>query len=182
MAKAPGAQRAGGFAEEMEFLPAGFTGDDLGCRLEILDATGDVGISGSPPRLAVIFMVHGPAVESMAGEFIHHGIFAVTGHVEVKRPRTDRGAVDEEQHRPRWLAGLRCAETLAIHPQGNIALLGPVFAAPDFAALARGCSRGPDWQRLRQRARDETEPCAPDDGAPSQNSIEMRHDFLRPDS
>src|ERR1700716_2738621 len=98
----------------MEFLSAGFAGDDLGRGLEILDAAGDVGISGSPSRLAVVFMVHGPAVEPVTGEFVHHGIVALTRHVEIEPPRADRGAVDEEQHRPRWLAGLRRAEPLAI--------------------------------------------------------------------
>jgi hypothetical protein len=55
----------------MEFLPAGFAGDHFGRRFQILDPAGDIGISGSPSRLAVIFVVHGPAVEAMAGEFIH---------------------------------------------------------------------------------------------------------------
>src|SRR5438270_482904 len=122
----------------MKFLPAGFAGDDLGRRLEILDAAGDVGVAGSASGFAVIFMVHGPAVGSLAGELVHHGIVALPRHREIEHPRTDRGAVDEEQHRPRWLAGLRRAEPLAVHPQGNIALPGPVFAAPDFLALAGG--------------------------------------------
>ncbi len=84
-----GAQRARGFAEEMEFLPAGFAGNDFNRRLQILDAAGDVGIAGSTPGLAVIFVIHGPAVEAIAGEFIHHRIFAMAGHVEVERPRAD---------------------------------------------------------------------------------------------
>lgn len=36
----------------MEFLPAGFPRHDVGRRPQILDAAGDVGIAGGPPRPA----------------------------------------------------------------------------------------------------------------------------------
>src|SRR6267154_4521849 len=80
-------------------------------------------------------MVHGPAVEAIAGEFIHDGIFAMAGHIEIEYPGCDRRAMDEEQHRPRRLARLRRAEPLAKHPQRDVALLGPVFAAPDLTSF-----------------------------------------------
>ena len=70
----------------MEFLPAGFAGNDFNPRLQILDPAGDVGIAGGTPRLAVIFVIHGPAVEAIAGEFIHERIFAMAGHIEVEYP------------------------------------------------------------------------------------------------
>ena len=130
----------------MVFLPPGFAGHDLDRDFQILDAAGDVGIARGPPRLAVILVVHGPAVEPIAGEFIHDRIFAMAGHVEIEHPRGDRRAVDEEQHRPRRLAGLRRADPLAEHPQGNVALLGPVFAAPDLAAFG-----GAAWRLCGQR-------------------------------
>ena len=70
----------------MEFLPAGFAGNDLNRRLQILDTAGNVGIAGGAPRLAVILMIHGPAVEPIAGEFVHRRILAMPGHVEVEHP------------------------------------------------------------------------------------------------
>ena len=70
----------------MVFLPAGFTGDDFNRRLQILDTAGNVGIAGGAPRLAVILVIHGPAIEPIAGEFIHHRILAMPGHVEVEHP------------------------------------------------------------------------------------------------
>src|SRR6266403_5287499 len=109
----------------MEVRPAGFAGNDFTPRLQILAAAGDVGIAGGTPRFAVIFVIHGPAVEAIAGEFIHDRIFAMAGHIEVEYPRADGGAVNEEQHGTGRLAGLRRAEALAIHPQGNIALPSP---------------------------------------------------------
>ena len=70
----------------MEFLPAGFAGNDFNPCLQILDAAGDVRIAGGAPRPAIIFVIHGPAVEAIAGEFIHERIFAMAGHIEVEYP------------------------------------------------------------------------------------------------
>jgi hypothetical protein len=86
-------------------------------------------------RLAVILVVHGPAVEPVAGEFVHHGIFAFAGHGEIEHPRRHRRAVHEEHDGPGRLARLRRADALAVHPQRNVALLGPVLAAPDIAGF-----------------------------------------------
>jgi hypothetical protein len=36
----------------MEFLPAGFAGDNFYRRLQVRDAAGDVGIAGGTARLA----------------------------------------------------------------------------------------------------------------------------------
>ena len=102
-----GAQRAGGFAEEMEFLLAGLAGDDFGRGFEILSAAGDIGIARGAAGLAVVLMVHGPAIEAIGSERIHHGPFALARHVQIEHPRGHRRAVHEEQHRPRRLAGLR---------------------------------------------------------------------------
>ena len=88
----------------MEFLLAGLAGHDLGRGLQILDAAGDIGIAGGAAGLAVILMVHGPAIEAMAGELVHHRIFAIARHVEIEHPRGHRRAMHEEQHRPRRLA------------------------------------------------------------------------------
>ena len=112
----PGTQRSGGLAEEMEFLPTGLARDDFDRGLEVLHAAGDIGISGGAARLAVILVIHGPAVETVTGELVHDGIFAVARHFDVERPRGDRGAVHEEEYRPRGLAGLRRPQPLAIDP------------------------------------------------------------------
>src|SRR5882757_4449004 len=119
-------------------------------------------------------MIHGPAIEAMAGKFIHHGIFAVARHVEIEHPGRDRGAVNEKQHRPRGLAGLWRAEPLAVHPQGNVALLRPVFAAPDFALRRR---RDSAWrgQRTTDSSGHEAKPRALDDGSPRQWVVQMFH-------
>src|SRR5690349_941206 len=50
--------------------------------------------------------------------------------------------MDKEHDGPRWLAGLGRADPLAKHPQGNVALPGPVFAAPDLAAFQGNGGRG----------------------------------------
>src|SRR5258708_29894680 len=117
----------------MQFLPAGFACDDIDRHLQILDAAGDVGIARATARLAVIFMIHGPAIEAIAGEFIHDRVFAMPRYLKIERPRGDRRAMDEEQHRTRGLAGFPRAEPLAINTQADIPLLGPLFAAPHLA-------------------------------------------------
>src|SRR6185437_5251891 len=130
----------------MIFLLAGFARQHLDGRLQILDAAGDVGIARGAAGLAVVLMVHGPAIEPVAGELVHHGIFALAGHVQVERPRADRRAVDEEYDRTRRLPRLRRAETLAIHPARNVAFLGPIFAAPYLAVIS---GLGAGWQHGR---------------------------------
>ncbi len=170
-----GAQRTGGLAEEMVFLAAGFAGDDFHRRLQVLDAARDVGIAGGAPGFAVVLVIHRPDIKPIAGERIHHGIFAMAGHVEIERPRGDRRTMDEEEDRPRRLAGLGRAEPLAKHPQGHIALLGPVFAAPDLAAFCcRACVLG--GKRSRDASGNEAQSRALDDGAPPQRLIEFFHD------
>src|SRR5260370_9301272 len=99
----------------MEFLPAGFAGDNFNRRLQILDAAGDVGIAGGTPRLAVIFVIHGPAVEAIAGEFIHDRIFAMAGNIEVEYPRAAEGAVNAEQPSPGRLAAFARATPVPRH-------------------------------------------------------------------
>src|ERR1700722_7225282 len=86
--------------------------------------------------------------------------------------------MDEEQHRPRRLAGLRRADPLAEHPERDVALFRPVPAAPDLAALGscRGSAlRGRVCQRT-DHAGAETEGRPLDETAPRQRTIEMFHD------
>src|SRR2546430_17010111 len=115
----------------MEFRAAGLRGKDSPPALQPPGPAGMLAMAGGPPRLAIIFVIHGPAVKARASEFIHERIFAMAGHIEVEYPRADRGAANEEQHGPGRLAGVRRAEALAIHPQGSFAFLGPVLGAPD---------------------------------------------------
>src|ERR1700736_4219750 len=119
----------------MEFLPTGLAGDDISRGLQVLDPAGNVGIARGPSRLAVIFMIHSPAIKTMACEFIHDRILAVPRHVEIEAPGGHRRAMDEEQHGTLRLAGFRGAKPFAKHPQRDIAFLSPIFAAPDFIAL-----------------------------------------------
>ena len=85
--KGAGAQRAGGFAYEVQLLLPGLAGNQFDRNLQILDAAGDIGIAGGAAGLAVILVIHGPAVEAVAGEFVHRGIFAFAGDVEIEYPR-----------------------------------------------------------------------------------------------
>ena len=48
----------------MNFLPAGLADDEVDRGLQILDAAGDIGIAGGAAGLAVVLMIHGPAVEA----------------------------------------------------------------------------------------------------------------------
>ena len=52
----------------MYFLLAGFAGDEFDRDLQVLDAAGDIGIAGRVAGLAAILMVHGPAIEAVAGD------------------------------------------------------------------------------------------------------------------
>jgi hypothetical protein len=166
----------------MEFLRSGLADDDIGGNLQILDPAGNVGIARGASRLAVILVIHGPAVEPVASEFIHDRIFAMPGHGEIESPGAHRGAVNEEQHRPRRLTGLGRAEPLAKHPQRNIAFLGPVFAAPDLAALrwrgTRALRRG-GTRQSGDHAGTKSKAGAPDDRATRQRMIKICHGFLR---
>jgi hypothetical protein len=161
----------------MKFLPAGFPGDDFSRDLQILDPAGDVGVTRGAPGLAVILMVHGPAVEAVAGEFVHDGIFAKAGHVQIEHPRGHRRAMDEKQDRPRGLAGPGRAKPLAIDPQRHVALLRPVFPTPDFAlGNRRLCTlRG---YCICERPGNKAKAGALDDGASRQMWIAICHDFL----
>ena len=151
----------------MHFLLAGLLHDDRHRRLEILDAAGDIRIVARAARIAVTVVVHGPDVVTVAGEFVHHRIIGIARHVQiVGRTRRQRRAVHQEQHRPRLLAGLRRADPLAPQIELHVALVRPIFLAPDFNR--RGLRRG----ALRERGRDargkpgaEAEPGALDDGA-----------------
>src|ERR1700722_937494 len=164
----------------MIFLAAGFAGNHFNGRLQIFHAAGDIGIARCAPRLAVILVVHGPAVKAIAGEFIHHGIFAMAGYIEVEHPRGHRRTMDEEQHRPRRLAWLGRAKPLAIHPQGNIAFPGPIFAAPDLAfGGCRGCVgcgyRKRSGDEAKSRAETRTKTRALEHRAPRQRRGKIRH-------
>src|SRR5258708_34397163 len=93
--------------DEGPFRRARRAGDDVDSDLQILDAAGDIGIARGAAGLAVILVVHGPAVEAVARELVHHGIFAFAGNVEIEYPRGHRRTVDKEHDRPRRLARLR---------------------------------------------------------------------------
>src|SRR6266567_5027385 len=89
--------------------------------------------------------------------------------------------MNKEQDRPRRLAGFRRPHPLAIHPQGNVAFLGPVFAAPDLAAL--GTRRARAWRRqgAGETSGHEAKPGPLDDRAPRQRMIELFHGVLQSD-
>ena len=106
---------------------AGLADDQLDRDFQILDAAGDIGIARGAAGFPIVLVVHGPAVKAIARELVHCGIFALARHVEIEHPRCHRRTMDEEDDRPRRLAGLGRADPLAKHPQGNVALSGPVF-------------------------------------------------------
>src|SRR5882757_171205 len=89
--------------------------------------------------------------------------------------------MNKEQDRPRRLAGFRRPHPLAIHPQGNVAFLGPVFAAPDLAAL--GTRRARAWRRqgAGETSGHEAKPGPLDNRAPRQRMIEFFHGVLQSD-
>jgi hypothetical protein len=60
----------------------------------------------------------------------------MAGRIEVEDAPRDRGAVHQEEHRPRRLTGFRRAKPLAKNIKRNIAFFRPVFGTPDFAV---GC-------------------------------------------
>lgn len=66
-----GPQRAGGLSHEMRFLLPGFAHDDLHRSLQVLRAAGNVGIAVCAARLAVIFVVHCPDIETPPREYVH---------------------------------------------------------------------------------------------------------------
>src|SRR6202020_2439469 len=105
--KRAGTDRASGFTEEVVLLPPGFLGKDVKRGLEIFDTALDVGIARGPPGLAVVLVIHGPAVKPVTGELVHYGIFAATFDVNIEAARRHRRAVHEEQHRLGRVAGLR---------------------------------------------------------------------------
>jgi len=82
--KSAGTDRASGFTEEVILLPPGFLGKDVKRGLEIFDTALDVGIARGPPGLAVVFVVHGPAVKPVTGELVHYGIFAATFDLNIE--------------------------------------------------------------------------------------------------
>ncbi len=86
--------------------------------------------------------------------------------------------MNEEQHRPRSLAGLRRAEPLAIHPQRNIVFLVPVFAAPDLAVLRRSRNSAFRGHYIGESPGNEAKSCALDDGTARQRMFGMNHGFL----
>src|SRR3974390_1964437 len=101
----------------MEFLPAGLAGNDFDGGFQVFGAALDVRIAGSTPGLAVVFVIHGPAIEAIAGELVHDGPLALARNVEIETPRGDRGTMHEKQHRLRRLPRLRRAGALTEHPQ-----------------------------------------------------------------
>jgi len=114
-------------------------------------------------------------VEAVARELVHRGVFAFAGHAEIEHPRGHRRTVDKEHDRPRRLARLGRADPLAKHPQGNVALLGPVFVAPDFAALGSNRRRSlRRHRRGRRYAKTETF----ENRAPRHPIFGIRHRFI----
>src|SRR5262249_13002515 len=78
-----------------------------------------------------------------------------------------------EDHRPCRLARLRRPQPLAEHPQRHITLLRPVFAAPDFAALA--CPRTVRRRSIRERACDQAEARTLDERAARERRSGLGH-------
>jgi hypothetical protein len=83
--------------------------------------------------------------------------------------------VDKEHDRPRRLARLGRTDPLAKHPQGDIALLGPVFAAPDFAAFGWNGGRGAGGGSRGYAKTDPSDTQSPENGAARQRISGMQH-------
>src|ERR1700722_8881979 len=178
--KSAGADRTSGFTEKVILLPSGFLGEDVERNLEIFDTALDVGITRSPTGLAVIFVVHGPAVEAVAGELVHHGVF-LTFDLNIEAARRHRRTVHEEQHRLGRLAGFRRTDALAEHPQRHITLLRPILVAPDLAFFA-GSAGALSGQRSGKTSGDKTEAGALHQRAASERLVDERFIGLRHDS
>src|SRR5262245_53622906 len=99
----------------MSFLQTGFARDDLHRCLQVLCPAGNVGIAARAARLAVIFMVHRPDVETPAGKYVHHRIFAVPGRIEIENAPCDGRAMNKKQHWTRGFAGSWSPKPLAEH-------------------------------------------------------------------
>ena len=164
----------------MIFLLPGLARHDLDRRFQVLDAARDVGIALGAPGLPVVLVIHGPHVEAVAREHVHQRIFALARDLQVEHPKRDRRAVHQEQHRQRCLARLRRADALAEHVERDVALLGPVFAAPDFGLgrVRLGGERGADVGDGREPGHEpgaDTQARALDDRAPAHRTINMSH-------
>jgi hypothetical protein len=68
-------------------------------------------------------VIHRPHVKAESGKYVHRRIFAGAGNREVERRQRRIGrAVDEEENGAGRLAWSRCADTLAVAGEQNIAL------------------------------------------------------------
>jgi hypothetical protein len=170
-----GADRARGFTEDVIFRPSGFALQHVQAGSEVGDAACDIGIAQRHGRAAITFMVHGPHVEAVTGKDIHQRIFAFAGNGQVvARQRRQRGAMHQEQHRKRLRPCGRRADALSIHEQLHIALIGPIFTAPDITYGF--CSLRPRWRCAANKARANSKTRACDQGASCDGMIV--HDAL----
>src|SRR4029078_10887848 len=82
-----------------------------------------------------------------------------------------------ENERAGWCgcAGVGRADPLAKHPQGDIALLGPVFVAPDLAAFRRNGGCGLRGDRGGYAKAKPTNTYAPEKRASCQRISGLRH-------
>src|SRR5262249_5110098 len=170
-----GADRARGGAVEVHLCPTGFARHHRNGGVYIFDPGGGVGIGARASGLAVAGVVPRTDVAGVAREQVHERVLALARHGEiVGGARRIRGAVHQEQNGKRSLARLRRANAFAPEVERNIALLGPIFGAPDraFARLRRSRAGG---LRLRGEGRrksgTEAEACSFEDGAPRERLL-----------
>src|SRR5690242_14735130 len=83
--------------------------------------------------------------------------------------------MDKEHDGPCGFAGLGRADPLAKHPQGDIALLGPVFVAPDLAAFRRNGGCGLRGDRGGYAKAEPTNTYSPEKRASRQRISGLRH-------
>src|SRR3569832_2322223 len=164
----------------MILLPTGLAGNDLNGCFQVFGTALDVGIARRTPGLAVVLVIHGPDVETVTGECVQRRIFALARHVEIVAAGCHRRTMHEEYDRLRRLARLRRTDALAEYPQGHIALLRPIFVAPDLAALS-GSARGLRRQCGGESTCNEAKACAFHQSAASKRLndglvIGLRHD------
>ena len=162
----------------MEAALPGLSRDDLGRRLEVLHAAGDVGVAFGPRGAAVALVIDRPHVVAPAREDVHHRVLAAAGDGEVEaRARGDRRAVDEEEdgsgRRPRR----RRARSLAEEREPDGALAGPVLRAP--RRRRGGLGEGGRRRAGLEPAESDAEAGGLEHG-PSRDRVGVRHgDLLR---
>src|SRR5579862_1109363 len=138
----------------MEFLLTSFLLNHRKSGLEVFDAAGNVRIVARTAGVAVAVVIHGPDVVTIGRKYVHQRIFTLPWQGEVVAgARRVRGAMDQEEDRPRGLAGSRRAHSLAEKIESHVALMGPIFVAPDVGLCALGRCRRLGLRRSNPRGK-----------------------------